>query len=93
MLKIESETNVTRRICSLMYTERKAKNMSQQELCKFLGITQGLLSKIENTKLSPSLYVWMTFCRMFSINAEIALNETQYKKRIATLKKKAAKLN
>jgi len=87
-MKLETENKVARRICDLMYAERKAKKISQQKLCESLGITQGLLSKIENQKLQPSVYVWLTFCRIFGLTSEIAMNEPLYRKRISVLKKK-----
>lgn len=86
-MRIESEETISRRICTLMYGERKAKKISQQDLCKTLGITQGLLSKIENGKLKPSVFVWLTFCRLFNLKSEIAMNDSVFKKRIQTLKK------
>lgn len=86
-MKLETENAVSRRICTLMHAERKFRKISQQKLCKDLGITQGLLSKIENSKLKPSVYVWLTFCRMFNLKSEIAMNETLYKKRMAQTKK------
>jgi transcriptional regulator with XRE-family HTH domain len=86
-MKIESEDTIGRRICELMHAERKAKKISQQKLCENLGITQGLLSKIENQKLKPSVYVWLTFCKMFGLSPEIAMSESPFKKRIAQLKK------
>ena len=92
-MKLEAESNVVRRICSLMYAERKAKKISQQDLCSDLGITQGLLSKIENAKLSPSVYVWLTFCRIFGLDAEISMSETNTRKRLSAIKKLAPKKN
>lgn len=86
-MRLESEETVARRICSLMHVERKAKKISQQKLCESLGITQGLLSKIENGKLKPSVYVWLTFCRLFSLDSEIAMSEQSTKKRLSQLKK------
>ncbi len=86
-MKLETEDKVGRRICDLMYAERKAKKISQQKLCESLGITQGLLSKIENKRLQPSVYVWLTFCRIFGLSSEIAMNEPQTKKRLGLLKK------
>lgn len=35
---------------------RKSRGISQIELCKFLGVTQGMLSKIENG-LTPSFEI------------------------------------
>ena len=90
-MKLEPEENITRRICSLMYAERKFENISQQELCSHLGITQGLLSKIENTKLSPSVYVWLTFCKIFSLDPAIAMTETLFRKRMNAIKKLSPK--
>ena len=87
-MKLETEKAVATRICNLMYAERKTKKISQQDLCKDLKITQGLLSKIENEKLKPSVYVWLTFCRLFKLQPEIAMDNQQFKKRIATLKVK-----
>ncbi|NBU19813.1 XRE family transcriptional regulator [bacterium] len=58
-MKLETETAVARRICNIMFAERKAKKISQQRLCEDLKITQGLLSKIENEKLKPSVFVWL----------------------------------
>ncbi len=89
-MRLETEDKVARRICDLMHAERKAKKISQQKLCESLGITQGLLSKIENKKLQPSVYVWLTFCRLFSLSSEIAMSEPNYKKRIVQLKKRNA---
>jgi transcriptional regulator with XRE-family HTH domain len=89
-MKLESEETVATRICNLMYTERKIKKISQQELCKSLKITQGLLSKIENEKLKPSVYVWLTFCKIFSLSPEIAMNDALFRKRLAQLKKAKA---
>ncbi|MFZ9594804.1 MAG: helix-turn-helix transcriptional regulator [Bdellovibrionia bacterium] len=89
-MKLESEESVARRICNLMHAERKAKKISQQKLCENLGITQGLLSKIENEKLKPSVYVWLTFCRLFGLDSEIAMSESQFKKRMSSLKKHLA---
>ena len=86
-MKLETENAVARRICNLMYAERKAKKLSQQSLCDDLQITQGLLSKIENEKLKPSVYVWLTFCRIFALSPEIAMSEGAFKKRMTTLKK------
>lgn len=90
-MKLESEESVGRRICNLMYAERKTKKVSQQELCRTLGITQGLLSKIENEKLKPSVYVWLIFTKMFGLSPEIAMNENLFRKRMAQLKKNTAK--
>ncbi len=89
-MKLESEETVARRICGLMYAERKAKKISQQKLCENLGITQGLLSKIENKKLKPSVYVWLTFCKLFNLKSELAMSEAPFKKRMAQLKKHTA---
>jgi transcriptional regulator with XRE-family HTH domain len=86
-MRLESEDTVARRICSLMYAERKAKKISQQKLCEDLGITQGLLSKIENKKLKPSVYVWLTFCKLFALKSELAMNESLFKKRMTVIKK------
>ncbi len=86
-MKLETEIAVSRRICNLMYAERKAKKISQQSLCENLKITQGLLSKIENEKLKPSVYVWLTFCRIFDLSPEIAMSEGAFKKRMTSLKK------
>ena len=90
-MKLETENAVARRICNIMFAERKAKKISQQKLCEDLKITQGLLSKIENEKLKPSVFVWLTFCRIFALSPEIAMNETSFKKRMAQLKKTAPK--
>jgi transcriptional regulator with XRE-family HTH domain len=89
-MKLETEEAVARRICNLMHAERKVKKISQQKLCEDLGITQGLLSKIENEKLKPSVYVWLTFCRLFNLDSEIAMSEGQFKKRMSLLKKQNA---
>ncbi len=86
-MKIETETAVARRICSLMHAERKFNKISQQVLCKELGITQGLLSKIENGKLKPSVYSWLAFCQLFGLKSDIALSENQYRKKMSQLKK------
>ena len=90
-MKLEAESLIVKRICGLMFAERKAKQISQQELCSHLGITQGLLSKIENGKLSPSVYVWLTFCKIFNLDSEIAMSETQSKRRINAIKKQFPK--
>ena len=87
MIRLENEDAIARRICGIMYAERKAKKISQQNLCGNLGITQGLLSKIENGKLKPSVFVWLTFCKLFNIDSEIAMNEQMFKKRIGQIKK------
>lgn len=89
-MRLESEETVAGRICSLMHAERKVKKISQQKLSSNLGITQGLLSKIENGKLKPSVYVWLTFCKLFALDSEIAMSETPYRKRMSQLKKKTA---
>lgn len=86
-MRLESEDTVARRICSLMHVERKAKKISQQKLCSNLGITQGLLSKIENGKLKPSVYVWLTFCKIFGMDAEIVMTDATFRKRLAQVKK------
>ncbi len=86
-MKLETESAVGKRICSIMHAERKNKKISQQDLCRELGITQGLLSKIENGKLKPSVYVWLTFCTLFGLKSDIALNETLYRKRMSQVKK------
>jgi len=90
-MRLETEEKVANRICSLMHAERKVKKISQQKLCESLGITQGLLSKIENGKLKPSVYVWLTFCRLFNIDSEVAMNEGQFKKRLTQSKKQIIK--
>jgi transcriptional regulator with XRE-family HTH domain len=90
-MRIESEETVARRICTLMHAERKAKKISQQKLCDSLGITQGLLSKIENIKLKPSVFVWLTFCKLFNLDSEIAMSEQQFRKRMAQIKKSTGK--
>jgi transcriptional regulator with XRE-family HTH domain len=90
-MRLETEEAVAKRICNLMYAERKAKKISQQKLCSNLGITQGLLSKIENGKLKPSVYVWLTFCRLFSVDSEIAMSEQSFKKRMSQIKKEVTK--
>jgi transcriptional regulator with XRE-family HTH domain len=90
-MRLESEETVAKRICSLMHAERKAKKISQQKLCDNLGITQGLLSKIENGKLKPSVYVWLTFCKLFSLDSEIAMSEQSFRKRMAQIKKEVSK--
>lgn len=89
-MRLETEEKVARRICSLMHAERKARKISQQKLCESLGITQGLLSKIENGKLKPSVYVWLTFCKLFAMDSEVAMNEATFKKRLAQSSKKSA---
>lgn len=86
-MRLESEETVAHRICTLMHAERKMKKISQQKLSSNLGITQGLLSKIENGKLKPSVYVWLTFCKLFALNSEIAMSEAPFKKRMSILKK------
>lgn len=91
IMRLESEEKVGQRICKIMHSERKIKKISQQKLCESLGITQGLLSKIENEKLKPSVFVWLTFCRLFSINSEVAMNEAAAKKILARAKKAALK--
>ena len=85
-MRLESEDKVARRICALMLAERKFRKVSQQKLCESLGITQGLLSKIENGKLKPSVYVWLTFCKIFGMDSEIAMSEPTFKKRLTSLK-------
>jgi transcriptional regulator with XRE-family HTH domain len=90
-MRIESEDKVATRICALMHAERKAKKISQQKLCESLGITQGLLSKIENGKLKPSVYVWLTFCKLFSMDAEVAMADVSFKKRLSQVKKQSIK--
>jgi transcriptional regulator with XRE-family HTH domain len=90
-MKLENENAVGRRICNLMYAERKAKKISQQRLCDDLKITQGLLSKIENEKLKPSVFVWLTFCKIFDLSPEIAMSEGAFKKRMVVIKKTVAK--
>lgn len=86
-MRLESEEKVAGRICTLMHAERKTRKISQQKLCESLGITQGLLSKIENGKLKPSVYVWLTFCRLFSIDSEVAMNESHFRKSLSKTKK------
>ncbi len=90
-MRLETEEKVAHRICTLMHAERKIRKISQQKLCESLGITQGLLSKIENGKLKPSVYVWLTFCRLFSMDSEVAMNEVQFRKRLTQNKKSVAK--
>jgi transcriptional regulator with XRE-family HTH domain len=90
-MRLESEDTVAKRICSLMHAERKARKISQQKLCDSLGITQGLLSKIENGKLKPSVFVWLTFCRLFNLSSEIAMSEQSFRKRISQIKKESTK--
>ena len=92
-MRLETEESVARRICELMYVERKAKKISQQKLCESLNITQGLLSKIENGKLKPSVYVWLIFCKLFNLSSEIAMSETAARKRISQVKKNLSKSN
>ena len=50
-MKLETETAVARRICNLMYAERKAKKISQQRLCDDLKITQGLFIQDRKRKV------------------------------------------
>ncbi len=90
-MRLETEEKVAHRICTLMHAERKVKKISQQKLCQSLGITQGLLSKIENGKLKPSVYVWLTFCRLFTVDSEVAMSETSFRKRLSQSKKPTTK--
>jgi len=46
---------------------RKGACMTQTQLCKRLGISQGALSKIEKGKLLPDIITWHKLCQEFKI--------------------------
>jgi transcriptional regulator with XRE-family HTH domain len=69
---------ISRRICELFRAERKARGITQVELSESLGISQATLSKIENHETEPGVVVWLRFCAMFRLSADLPLDRAKY---------------
>lgn len=46
-------------------TARKQRKLTQTKMAKVLGVSQGVISKIENREHPPSLSLWLRFQRRF----------------------------
>jgi DNA-binding XRE family transcriptional regulator len=57
----------TNNIAILFKTTRKFHRLQQTEFSAILGVTQGTISKIESSMMSPELGLWFKFLKAFNI--------------------------
>ena len=58
---------MTNNIAILFKTTRKFHRLQQTEFSAILGVTQGTISKIESSTMSPELGLWFKFLKAFNI--------------------------
>ena len=71
------ETSDTVRSASVLRTARKLRGLTQIEASRRLGISQALISKLENGLLSPSASLWFAATRLYDIESSTTF-ETGY---------------
>lgn len=54
-------------VCTFLKAFRENNGITQTDFAKALGVTQGLVSKIEAKKMAPNFYVWARFSKKFKI--------------------------
>lgn len=57
---------------------RKNFKYSQKEFSSLMNISQGFLSKIENSLCSPDIIFWLQFCSQFDIDPLCILKEEAF---------------
>ncbi len=53
---------------------RKKKNMTQQEFCRFVCVSQAYLSMVEHDKVNPSKAVIRLISILFDVNEDWLIN-------------------
>ena len=71
-----SRVELARKMCKIMYGVRKAQGITQVAMAKVMGVSQSLWSKIEAEQLEPTATVWLEFCRVTNISAELPYRES-----------------
>ena len=87
----DEHQQVLTRMAYLIREERRARNLTQQEVAKQLQVTQGSLSKLENGESAPNVVVWLRFCSSFGLPENIPMNDARYKAHAKHLEKMAEK--
>ena len=64
------QSNVKRRFCDNLKTERKNAGISQKEFAKLVGTTQQRVSEWECGKIEPSLYNLIAITKVLDITFE-----------------------
>lgn len=57
-----------KKICNFIYEKRKELGLTQKQLADYIGVTQALISKIENGQFVPALIIWFKFCDTFNFD-------------------------
>src|SRR3954468_2306603 len=92
-MKSFNTREVSHRTCHIIRDERLSRDLTQIEMANQLGISQSALSKIENLAMMPTLIPWLKFCSVFSLPANLPLDEKLYKGWMKDLEKKTSKAN
>jgi transcriptional regulator with XRE-family HTH domain len=78
-MKPWNSREISQRTCHIIRDERIARNLTQIEMAKTLGISQSALSKIENLAMMPTLIPWLRFCSTFNLPSDLPINEKNFK--------------
>ena len=90
-MKAFNTREISHRTCHIIRDERLSRDLTQIEMAGELGISQSALSKIENLAMMPTLIPWLKFCSVFSLPANLPLDEKLYKSWTKELEKKHSK--
>ena len=75
--QIWDEDEPEREFAISMIYARKSKNMTQKQLSKMTGISQGKLSKIENGEANPTLKVMSKIANALGMNISLVPKQVQ----------------
>lgn len=75
--QIWDEDEPEREFAISMIHARKSKNMTQKQLSKMTGISQGKLSKIENGEANPTLKVMSKIANALDMNISLVPKQVQ----------------
>lgn len=74
----------------LFRKERKARKITQVELSAKLRISQGQLSKLEAGLSIPDSVLWLEFCSLFGLQADLPLSAQRFNAHIGAESQKSA---
>jgi DNA-binding XRE family transcriptional regulator len=62
-----------KKLAQVIKNFRKKRNFNQEEIGKYLGVSQSCISKMEQGKLEPTVTQWFTFCKVLDVSCDLSV--------------------
>ncbi len=66
-----SDKVVREKTANIFRAARKVRGFKQSDMAQSLGITQGMVSKLESATLAPDAGLWYDFCKLLGVDGDL----------------------